>query len=193
MHGAVTIEIYDKWLNDIVLTITSHSKIINEVPNFKTPERSVQRLVTLLDQIISFENSTSPKKIEIEINPAIKAILDIVENLILEAKCEFKQYLAPISFVDIRKDILNELAGSSFRFSRIVLHVDPVSCIAREFSFDKFEVILNELLHLIRNAKNSGQLDHLDHHILKSQIKEWLKEQCFELCTYAMIIAEANR
>lgn len=205
LHHMISLDLIDKWMSDIFHGIVgffleqfdgSDVGICQQLFAYKLCVERVYMTFRLLNGLGELGYSLRPKE------PLIQAIHDHVESKISRMRLHFQEMLKKLPLSEIGKGLQRELANPVFRLSNCLLILHPVFCdifartkamYSSDLASDDFEQLLQEVLQIVRIAKENHQINGFEPSEVKSMIKNLLAGQFLFLCVHLMILEDIQK
>lgn len=190
LHMVLDMEITDKWLNDLHQTMSCHFLAELKEIHVIEPQAYITRLLMMLN-LASGSNDLNLE--ERFADPSLQIIEKKIKELTNASKLQFEAIFKTISFSEIASKLHHKFSAQTFHLSDCLLTLNPIEAILKDgLKLFQLDSLRQEVLQAIRVAKQNHELDDWEPQNLKTEIQEFLFQQCFPLCVYIMILADTE-
>lgn len=190
LHTILSLDVIDKWINDLNQTICEHFLAELQEIHVTTPQGHIARLLMMLDLV----NTMPSPQAEDSVDPFIQKIDNQIKTLTHKHELKYKQILTSVSLRKVAINLKDKFLAPSSRLSLCQFSIFPILEAVLNYgpSLPSLDKMRQEILHTILLAKQSHQLDRWDSAKLKATIQDLLLKRTFSICIYIMIIEDSK-
>jgi len=189
IHANLAAEIIDKWTNNLNEILSVHFLSDLEGSYFRPPRTYMDRLMVNFELVQNIGPESIPE------DTFIQQLHGKVSEKLREPADLLGKIVQDIDFSFIAACLNQKLSIASFRLSTCQLALLPIwkrtLNLHRVLSY--LDPIRISYLEAIRQAKETGQLDHWESSQLKVEIQKHLFHQAMQMCAYIMILADVDK